>query len=97
MPIKYLLTSQANQLLEGLESEEWNPADFRWDETPSTNYSNEQASRILHLSSGYYFIFDNVGNAFSPSGLRVRKQQSLKSSQEGGINSLRTSRNGFPI
>jgi len=64
MPIKYLLPSQANQLLEGLESEKWNPADFKWDETPSTNYSHETASRIVHLSSGYYFIFDNVGNAF---------------------------------
>lgn len=87
MPIKYLLKSQANQVLYVLERGEWNPADFKWEELISPNYPGNTASRLLHSASGYYFIFDNVGNGFyskwSPgSETEVTKVQSASWAQQ---------------
>ncbi len=64
MPIKYLLKSQANELLGALKDAGWNADQFRWEETESNNYSGKDAPRIVHLGSGYYFTFDNVEETF---------------------------------
>jgi hypothetical protein len=64
MPIKYLLQSQANQVLEALKAANWNATDFRWETVKSEHHSGKDASRLTHLASNFYFTFDNGGDAF---------------------------------
>lgn len=65
MQIKYLLKSQANQLLEELKNMGWNPSEFKWEDTISPNFgANNKVSQLVHSQSGYYFVFDNIGGSF---------------------------------
>lgn len=64
MPVKYLLQSQANQLIAALKDADWNANEFRWEEVKSHTYSNETASQLVHVASSFYFTFDNVGDGF---------------------------------
>lgn len=63
MEIRYLLRSQANQVFEAISLAEWNPVDFQWQAIPGPA-SSHTVSRITHLSSDYYFIFDNAKGGF---------------------------------
>jgi hypothetical protein len=87
--IRYLLKSQANQVLQELTNAGWNPSDFKWEDTNSLNHRQKNpVSKLVHHSSGYYFLFDNIANGFisawSPAK-EILKQTANSSSWAGQI------------
>jgi hypothetical protein len=82
MEIRYLLKSQANQLLEELRSESWNPSDFKWEDTGSlTHGQSTKVSQLVHFPSGYYFTFDNFTGFHSDWSPAKEKQKHKTDSQ----------------
>lgn len=79
MQIRNLLKSQANQLLEELKNNGWNPSEFKWEDVISPTFSKPHiVSQLIHSSSGYYFTFDDIGGRFfsewSPA-MELQKQR----------------------
>ena len=65
MQIRNLLMSQANQLIGELKNSGWNPSDFKWEDVVSPTFTGSNlVSQLTHSPSGYYFIFDNIGDRF---------------------------------
>jgi hypothetical protein len=67
-----LLKSQANDVLRAIEYFGLDPAEFRWEWTSSRYVSRQVVSKLTHLASGFYFVFDlssgkNHVGIFSPA------------------------------
>lgn len=92
MQIRHLLKSQANQVLEELRNAGISPLEFKWEDTNSPNYGAKHVvSKLVHAPSGYYFIFDNVGefrSVWSP-GMEKEQQRANSSSWNGQVKHLK--------
>jgi hypothetical protein len=60
-----ILKSQANELFQLIESVHLLPQDFKWTTVNSVNEAYLEVSKLIHISSNYYFQFDfRGGNRF---------------------------------
>lgn len=82
MQIRYLLKSQANQLIEELRRAGWNPSEFRWEDTASINFTDQPISQLTHSQSGYYFAFDNIHGGFFSKWSPANEKQNEMSGAE---------------
>lgn len=53
-----ILKTQANEIFELLKAATLDPAQFQWDEVGSSHTHGLRISRMTHLPSGYFFLFD---------------------------------------
>lgn len=59
--INKLLRSQKNEVFEAVLKKSFNPSDFKWTEIDS-KYNDFKVSKIIHLPTGHYFIFEFYNN-----------------------------------